>query len=111
VTGRQQLPLLRISVTRSGDAAVLRLDGELDCATAPDVESALDALLTGDERPKRVLVDAERLAFADVSGLAPLIRAGQRMRKPGAFQLRNPGRQLVRVIRLLDLTELFGLEG
>ncbi|MDQ1694943.1 MAG: hypothetical protein QOJ03_296 [Frankiaceae bacterium] len=110
MSGNRQLPLLRVSVERSGDGAVLRLDGELDCATAPDVQSALDGLLMGPDRPARILVDAERLAFIDVSGLAPLIRAGQRMPGTGTFQLRNPGRQLVRVIRLLDLAELFGLD-
>jgi anti-anti-sigma factor len=110
VSGSQQLPLLRISVERSGDSAVLRLDGELDCATAADVQSALDALLMGTERPARILVDAEKLAFIDVSGLDPLIRAGQRMPGTGAFQLRNPGRQVVRIIRLLDLSDLFGLD-
>ena len=105
----QSLPLLRISVEQSDDAAVIRLDGELDCATAPDVEQVLTGILTSDHPPRRIYVDADRLAFVDVSGLAPLVQAAHRLRE-GELQLRNARRQVVRVVRLLDLADQLGLD-
>jgi len=103
-------PLLQVSVMRSGDTAVIRLDGELDCATAPKVDALLDQLLTGTSPPRRIVVDADRLAFIDVSGLNPFIRALQRMPDQSSLQLRNVAGQVARVIRLLDLGARLGLD-
>ena len=105
-----QAPLLRVSAVRTGDTAVIRLDGELDCATAGQVDAALAEVLDQGQPPARLLVDAERLTFVDVSGLAPLIRARHRLPRGVSMQLRNPRRQVVRVIRLLDLAEVLGLD-
>ena len=102
-------PLLRVSVEKSGDSAVIRLDGELDCATAPQVEEVLAEILASDRGPLRVYVDADRLIFADVSGLAPLVQAAHRLPQ-GNLQLRNARRQVVRVVRLLDLADQLGLD-
>jgi anti-anti-sigma factor len=102
--------MLRVSVVRTGDTAVLRLDGELDCATADQVDEALDAVLADHQPPQVILIDADRLAFVDVSGLAPLIRVRRQLPPGGSLQLRNARRQVVRVIRLLDLADELGLD-
>jgi len=109
VTDPLSSPLLRVTVERSADAAVVRLDGELDCATAPQVERALAEVLTSEQPPRRIYVDADRLAFIDVSGLAPLVHAAHRLPE-GELQLRNARRQVIRVIRLLDLADRLGLD-
>lgn len=103
-------PLLRVSVERSGDAAVMRLDGELDCATAGQIETAINDLLRGAQPPRRILVDADRLSFVDVSGLTPLVRATHRLPEGASMQVRNARRQVIRVIRLLDLADQLGLD-
>lgn len=103
-------PLLRVSVARSGDVATIRLDGELDIATAGQVEEAVGHLLESESPPRRIVVDADRLAFVDVSGLAPLTRAAHRLPSGGGIQLRNARRQVVRVVRLLDLADQLGLD-
>jgi len=105
----QSRPLLRVSVEHTDDTTVIRLDGELDCATAPEVEKVLTEILTSERPPQRIYVDAEQLAFVDVSGLAPLVRAAHRLPE-GDLQLRNPRRQVIRVIRLLDLADRLGLD-
>lgn len=106
----EAMPLLRVSTMRTGDTAVIRLDGELDCATSSQLDAALAEVIDNGHPPARVLVDAEQLSFADVSGLAPLIRARHRLPQEATLQLRNARRQVVRVIRLLDLGEAFGLD-
>ena len=99
-------PLLRVSVTLDGDTAILGLDGELDVAS----QSVLaDAMLEIEKRlPRRLVVDAARLTFVDAAGLHPLLSAQARM-PATSIELRNVRPQIVRVLRLLDLAEAFGL--
>jgi anti-anti-sigma factor len=106
----EPMPLLRVSTMRAGDTAVIRLDGELDCATSAQLDAALADVIDQGHPPARVLVDAEQLSFADVSGLAPLIRARHRLPVDASLQLRNARRQVARVVRLLGLAEAFGLD-
>ena len=55
----------RVSVVRSGARAVVRIIGELDCATAPELERAF-ADLIADGQPELVVIEATRLGFTDV---------------------------------------------
>ena len=110
VTANNGASVLRVSLVRTGDTAVIALDGELDCATASQVDDAVNKVLRSGKPPGRLLVDAERLDFVDVSGLAPLIRARHQLPATAHLQLRNARRQVVRVVRLLDLGEVLGLD-
>jgi anti-anti-sigma factor len=100
--------LLSTRVSVDGDLLVLTLAGELDCASAPELDAEIDAALRA-HAPRRVVVDAERLTFVDVSGLRPLLGLAERFRAPGAFRLRNPTDRVTRVIRLLELEDVFDL--
>jgi anti-anti-sigma factor len=55
------------SLTRSGDAVVARLRGELDLASARTLEHCLLAVV--DARPPRVIVDLRALEFMGSTGL------------------------------------------
>lgn len=110
MSGPQALPLLRVSSERAGDSVVVRLEGELDCATAPTLDNALNEVLASSPPPRCVYVDADRLSFVDVSGLGPLLNAAKRLPAGSHLQLRNARRQVVRVVRLLDLADELGLD-
>lgn len=101
-------PILRVDVVRIDDAAVVRLDGELDFGTAPLVEDALRQAEEA-ERLRRVVVDASQLTFVDASGLDPLVAASERL-GPGCMRIRSPQPPVRRVLELLSLTELFELD-
>ena len=90
----------RVSVVRSGIRAVVRLTGELDCATAPELEAAL-LELTGRDAPRIVIVEAGALTFADVVGLGLIIDAAQRLAPSGQLRVRDASRQVARVLSLL----------
>lgn len=79
---------------------VVTVTGELDIASAPQLESAL-SVLTG--RPL-VVVDLSTLEFVDSTGLSVLVRAHQRATEQGhRFGLvRGPGQ----VQKLLTMTGL-----
>jgi anti-sigma B factor antagonist len=102
--------LLRVSTTRGGATVTVRLDGELDCSTAPRLLRDFQTLFATTP-PDRLVIDAEGLRFIDAAGLDPLLWAARRLREPGAFQLRNARRTVTRVVRLLDLGEVLGLDG
>lgn len=102
-------PSLRMSLRRSGDAAVLRLAGELDCSTAPALDATLRDVF-GDAPPSRLHVDMAGVTFVDVSGLDPLIRVARHVAAPGAVRLRHASRQLVRMLGLLQLTDVLALD-
>ena len=101
---------LRISVVREGTSAVVRLEGELDLATAGSIDVALHELEVGDAPPPQLIViDAEHLTFLDAAGLNPLLSALQRW-PPGTLRMRNVRRPVLLVLRLLGLAESFGLD-
>jgi anti-anti-sigma factor len=90
----------RLSVVRSGIRAVVRLTGELDCATAPELETAL-ADLAAHDPPRIVIVEAGGLTFADVVGLGLIIDTAQRLAPAGQVRVRDASRQVARVLTLL----------
>ena len=103
-------PILGVSIARTGPTAVIRLDGELDIATAPQLVAAVDDVLDLTPPPQRLVIDAEQLMFVDASGLSPLLEARRRL-GPGGLRLRNAQPPVLRVLRLLDLAGVLGLDG
>lgn len=85
--------------------AVVRVAGELDMATRPQLESfALEVLA---RLPERLDVDLGRLVFVDSSGIAALVGV-QRAAKAASvpFSLVNvspPVRRAIEIVHLSDL--------
>jgi anti-anti-sigma factor len=99
---------LRVAVARSGETALIRLDGELDCASALELEALLRELHRGRDAPTRIVFDAEHLMFVDVAGIRPLVQAAHAL--PGAVSLRNASPKVLQVVRLLQYDELLGID-
>ena len=91
----------RITVRSERNATVLALAGELDLASYPRLEHAVDRAL--ESGAQLVVVEVEQLEFIDVAGLRSLVRAER--------QARGIGKRLVvaaprpAVTRLLSLTD------
>lgn len=75
---------------------VLRLVGDIDAATAPELERRLG------QRPIVLVLDARDVTFIDAAGLGALLRA-QRSSGCG-FALRAPSTPVRRVLELAGLT-------
>ena len=91
--------LLRLGVQEHASATVISAEGELDMASAPELERLL-----GDQRGP-VLLDLRALRFIDSCGLRTLLGADERSRRDG-LDLRlayGPATQ-----RILELTGLTG---
>jgi anti-sigma B factor antagonist len=91
------------------DPVVISVTGEVDLATAPELERSLGDALT---RPGAtgVSVDLSKVAFMDSAGLRVLVTAlraaedGQR-----TLTLHEPHQQVRRIIEIAGLGEIFGL--
>ena len=82
------------------DAALLAVSGELDIASAPELEQALAQIHP--EQTKLVVVDLRGLEFMDSTGLSIIVRAHQRLSEQDCELTLVKGPPQVQ--RLLDLT-------
>jgi anti-sigma B factor antagonist len=99
-------PRARLDVPADADGGPLtvRLGGELDLAGLPDVQPALDKLLSLEGQ--HVCVDVADLEFLDSTGVAVLIRIANHF---GSVEVVHAAPAVRRVIRALGLGAHLGL--
>jgi anti-sigma B factor antagonist len=91
---------LRIGVAHEDDRVVLALDGELDMASAPALQRALESVeLAG---KAMVVLDLHKLEFIDSTGLRIILAARKRCREHDQELAVTRGSQQVE--RLLSVT-------
>ena len=95
------VPQLHVATVCRDDEAMVVLRGELDVATAPALAHELARGEVADAR--RVLIDLERLQFADLSGLDPLVEFALPVRPPLQVSF-TPGPSAIQ--RLMSITGL-----
>jgi anti-sigma B factor antagonist len=66
-----------------GDTAIVRFEGELDLATAPQAETALRELEESQQPPGRIVLDLRGVRFLDSTGLRVILAADSRARREG----------------------------
>jgi anti-anti-sigma factor len=91
--------LIVVEVDETPTALVARVSGEIDLASAPELEEHLSHT---DGKP--VLVDMSRVTFMNSSGLSALLRL-----RAGTNSLRviNPSEPVAQLLRLVDLYDHF----
>ena len=95
---------LNIDVTRDSGRVVLVLEGELDIATAPRLQSAIDEPALADT-PELVL-DLRALQFMDSTGLRVILAALQSSRDRGQeFAITRGSPQVERLLSVAGVTE------
>jgi anti-anti-sigma factor len=78
---------------------VVRVQGEVDAASAPLMGEAVNGLL---ERRQRVVLDLSDVDFMDLHGLAVMIRATRRARSDGgSFAIARPAPCVRRLVELV----------
>jgi anti-anti-sigma factor len=87
---------------REGGPACLRLAGELDLSTAPELTTAIDRLAA--EGHRELLLDLSELTFCDSTGIAAFVRGDNLAAAAGGW-LRITG-ATGRVARVLEVTGL-----
>ena len=98
---------LQLSCAEQGGVAHLRLAGELDISTAPQLGEAIDRLL-GDGH-HRVLVDLTDLDFCDSTGMSAFVRGDNEAAAAGGWlRLTGATGRVARLLRLSGLAEVLG---
>lgn len=96
---------LNVSVRGRGPSIVVEVDGELDMASAPQLEEALDRAWR--DAPDTIVLDLGNLRFMDMSGLRLLLGASQRAEERGTeFTLTNVRDSIRRVLTLVGANGL-----
>ena len=94
-----------LEITALLDPAGIRLRGEVDIATLPTLELALDIIV---DRAADATIDLTELTFINVCGLRTLARAAIRLRMAGrCLRLSGTGTLTHRLLCLLGWAELF----
>ena len=97
---------LQVTVLGSEPEYEVRLMGELDMSTAPQLREEL--LRLASDGATMVTVDLSDLAFVDSTGLSVLITGLKRLRQQGGeMALRSPSPGTRRVLEITGLTEVF----
>ena len=95
-----------VRTEQHGDAAVVVPTGELDLATAPALEDALERAFEGGS--ERVVLDLRELEFIDSSGLRTLLTARRQADVAGKqFSLVAGHRGLERTLEIAGVHKVF----
>ncbi len=99
---------LQITTTSQDGTTRIALSGELDIATGPDLEQALDTQLTQGDGD--VVLDLRDVTFIDSSGLRVVLVASRSATAAGRRLVVVPGDgQVIRVIRLAQVEDRLDL--
>ena len=92
---------LQIKVERSTDPPVVRLAGEIDMETAPEVQQTLDELIESDGLFE---LDLAAVTFIDSSGLHLLLDAANRLNGSDPLTLISVPPRVLRLMEIVGLT-------
>jgi anti-sigma B factor antagonist len=104
------VPEFGIVVCLEPDALVLRIEGELDAATAPMLRANMSDLILR-SGSMNVVLDVREMTFVDSTGLQALVTALHRVESlGGSLTLRSPTRQTSKLLDLTGLGKIFVVE-
>jgi anti-sigma B factor antagonist len=95
----------RVDVRNEDRAVVFAVEGELDLASSPTLEQAIDSVSEDDI--DLLIVDLRELRFMDSTGLHALVKANKRAAEAGRkFAVVQGGAQIQRLLSLTGVGEL-----
>jgi anti-sigma B factor antagonist len=109
IAGAAPQPTLRITTTRESDEVVtLKLSGEADIATAPNLRQALGEAIEGSTRSLEL--DLRECRFIDSTGLHAIIEAGRSLAEKGrSLTLRSPQEHVRRLFLTAGIDRIEGV--
>lgn len=95
-----------VSVGHSDGVAVVRVKGDLDCYTAPQLRGALLGLVA--DGSNQVILDIGESGFIDSTGLGVLVGGLRRLRQEGGdMVLRAPTSPTLTLLEVTGVNKLF----
>jgi|SRR6266705_1971379 len=97
-----------VRTTASGTRRIIEVEGEIDAHTAPQLKSAIAALV--DQGNFELVADLEQVTFMDSTGLGVLVGALKRVReKGGDLRIVCTRRAILRVLEITGLDKVIPL--
>ena len=95
--------------SRSNGQAYVRVHGEIDLYTAPQLWETIDAMIA--ETPHELVIDLSDVTFLDSTGLSVLVRAHKRLRPiNGRVIVRGAADQVYMALEVTKLNSLLTVE-
>lgn len=97
---------LEVTLESVGDLSLVRLAGEVDVYSAPKLREAIKDLV--DKGKYNIVVDLERVAFLDSTGLGVLVGGLKRVKHhDGDLGIVCNQEKILRIFRITGLTKVF----
>ena len=98
----------RTDVLQQGTSTVISLSGELDVSVSQGLSEELIDLIDGGATD--LVIDLERLAFIDSTGLSAILQANRKLEGKGHLILREPTPLVRQVLEVTGLTGALRVE-
>ena len=97
---------LKLAVQDHGDHATIKVGGEVDLATSPQLQAVLVDLV--DRGLHQLIIDLEQVSFLDCAGIGMLVDARRRVQEQGgSLTLVRPRPFVRQVLALTGMTTVF----
>ena len=98
---------MEIIQTRNNDELVIALKGELNTATAPELESVITTSLNG---VKKLVFDFSELDYISSAGLRILLVSKKVMDKQGEMVVRHPNNEVMEIFEITGFKDILTIE-
>jgi anti-anti-sigma factor len=108
-TGGSTRDNFEVAVNFGRERVTLRLRGEVDLLTAPELEATVNAII--DQGPRSLVLDLADLAFMDASGLRVIASGVSRLKTIGEeLTIRSAPALVTRLLNITGLSDLIHFE-
>jgi anti-anti-sigma factor len=98
--------LFEVWIDWEGRRALIGVRGEVDCATAPTLDEAVETALHKD--PCKIIFDLHQVGFLDTEGIKVIVKAHRALlEKDGSISVRGCRRPVARIFHVLGLHQIF----
>ena len=98
---------MEIIQKRNNDELVIALQGELNTATAPELESVITNSLNG---VKKLVFDFSELDYISSAGLRILLVSKKVMDKQGEMIIRHPNNSVMEILEITGFKSILTIE-
>ena len=98
-----------MTIDRNVDGAKtqLKISGRLDTSTAPELETTIDACISGVEE---LIIDFEGLEYVSSAGLRVILKAQKIMNKQGSMKIINVNDTIMEVFDITGFADVLTIE-
>ena len=90
-----------------GTKTQLKIAGRLDTSTAPELETTIDACISGVEE---LIIDFEGLDYVSSAGLRVILKAQKIMNKQGSMKIINVNDTIMEVFDITGFADVLTIE-